>query len=160
MLNDWSHKAQAILIILPSLSQSAWNTRFYFGHQKPCMDNNTLNFDHFIVTWFILVIGWITRLQWYDKSWSLSLLGFSVTFKHLRSFCLLVAVVLRLMCCYTGMLLFLLICPVKPTTNECQKMLNKCETRNKTVFHTRLRHPEMINSVPLNSVLQIKQIGV
>ena len=30
----------AILIILPSLSQSAWNTRFYFGHQKPCMDNN------------------------------------------------------------------------------------------------------------------------
>ena len=26
--------------ILPSLSQSAWNTRFYFGHQKPCMDNN------------------------------------------------------------------------------------------------------------------------
>ena len=23
-----------------SLSQSAWNIRFYFGHQKPCMDNN------------------------------------------------------------------------------------------------------------------------
>ena len=32
--------ARAILIILPSLSQSAWNTRFHFGHQKPCMDNN------------------------------------------------------------------------------------------------------------------------
>ena len=27
--------------ILPS-SQSAWNTRFYFGHQKLCMDNNHL----------------------------------------------------------------------------------------------------------------------
>ena len=47
MLNDWSHKspgninniARAILMILPSLSQSAWNTRFYFGHQKPCMDD-------------------------------------------------------------------------------------------------------------------------
>ena len=25
--------------ILPA-SQSAWNTRFYFGHQKLCMDNN------------------------------------------------------------------------------------------------------------------------
>ena len=25
--------------ILP-VSQSAWNTRFYFGHQKLCMDNN------------------------------------------------------------------------------------------------------------------------
>ena len=45
-------------------------------------------------------------------------------------------------------------------TNESQKTLNKCETRNKTVFHTRLRHPETINSVPLNSVLRIKQIGV
>ena len=43
MLNDWSHKARAILIILPSLSQSAWNTRFNFGHQKPCMDNNMIN---------------------------------------------------------------------------------------------------------------------
>ena len=47
MLNDWSHKVRAILKntarqyqkILPS-SQSAWNTRFYFGHQKLCMDNN------------------------------------------------------------------------------------------------------------------------
>ena len=45
-------------------------------------------------------------------------------------------------------------------TNESQKTLNKCETRNKTVFHTRLRHPETINSVLLNSVLRIKQIGV
>ena len=48
MLNDRSHKVRAILKkycpgnikkILPS-SQSAWNTRFYFGHQKLCMDNN------------------------------------------------------------------------------------------------------------------------
>ena len=48
MLNDWSHKVRAILKeycpgnikkILPA-SQSAWNTRFYFGHQKLCMDNN------------------------------------------------------------------------------------------------------------------------
>ena len=22
------------------MSRSAWNTRFYFGHQKPCMDND------------------------------------------------------------------------------------------------------------------------
>ena len=49
---------------------------------------------------------------------------------------------------------------VKPGANESQKTLNKCLTRNKTVFHTRLRHPEMINSVPLNSVLRIKQTGV
>ena len=51
MLKDWSHKVRAILKeycpgnikkILPS-SQSAWNTRFYFGHQKLCMDNNTIN---------------------------------------------------------------------------------------------------------------------
>ena len=50
MLNDWSHKVRAILKkycpgnikkILPS-SQSAWNTRFYFGPQNLCMDNNTL----------------------------------------------------------------------------------------------------------------------
>ena len=49
MLNDWSHKVRAILKkycpgnikkILPS-SQSVWNTRFYFGHQKLSMDNNT-----------------------------------------------------------------------------------------------------------------------
>ena len=38
MLNDWSQKARAIIILLPSLSQSAWNTR----HQKHYMDNNTL----------------------------------------------------------------------------------------------------------------------
>ena len=49
---------------------------------------------------------------------------------------------------------------VRAATNESQKTLNKCETRNKTVFHTRLCHPETINSVPLNSVLRIKQIGV
>ena len=49
---------------------------------------------------------------------------------------------------------------LRAATNESQKTLNKCETRNKTVFHTRLRHPETINSVPLNSVLRIKQIGV
>ena len=50
MLNDWSHKVRAILKeycpgniekLLPSLSQSG-NTRFYFGHQKLCMDNNGL----------------------------------------------------------------------------------------------------------------------
>ena len=49
---------------------------------------------------------------------------------------------------------------LKPGANESKKTLNKCETRNKTVFHTRLRHPETINSVPLNSVLRIKQPGV
>ena len=48
----------------------------------------------------------------------------------------------------------------KSGANERQKTLNKCKTRNKSVFHTRLRHPERINSVPLNSVLQIKQTGV
>ena len=50
--------------------------------------------------------------------------------------------------------------PLRAATNESKKTLNKCETLNKTVFHTRLRHPETINSVPLNSVLRIKQIGV
>ena len=54
MLNDWSHKVRAILKeycpgnikkILPSLSQSG-NTRFYFGHQKLCMDNNVFSFVH------------------------------------------------------------------------------------------------------------------
>ena len=54
MLNDWSHKVRAIFKkycpanikkILPS-SQSAWNTRFYFGHQKLCMDNND-DISHF-----------------------------------------------------------------------------------------------------------------
>ena len=49
---------------------------------------------------------------------------------------------------------------LRAATDESQKTLNKCETRNKTVFHTRLRHPETINSVPLNSVLRIKQTGV
>ena len=49
---------------------------------------------------------------------------------------------------------------LRAAANESQKTLNKCETRNKTVFHTRLRHPETINSVPLNSVLRIKQTGV
>ena len=51
-------------------------------------------------------------------------------------------------------------CYFRAATNESQKTLNKCETRNKIDFHTRLRHPETINSVPLNSVLRIKQIGV
>ena len=37
--------AHAIMILLPSLSQSAWNARFYFGHQKPCMDNNNIILD-------------------------------------------------------------------------------------------------------------------
>ena len=46
---------------------------------------------------------------------------------------------------------------LKTGANESQKTLDKCETRNKTVFHTRLCHHETINSVPLNSVLRIKQ---
>ena len=50
--------------------------------------------------------------------------------------------------------------PLRAGANESQKTLNKCETRNKTVFHTRLRHSETINSVSLNSVLRIKQTGV
>ena len=45
---------------------------------------------------------------------------------------------------------------IRAATDESQKTLNKCETRNKTVFDTRLRHPETINSVPLNSVLLTK----
>ena len=49
---------------------------------------------------------------------------------------------------------------IRAATDESQKTLNKCETRNKTVFDTRLRHPETINSVPLNSVLRIKQTCV
>ena len=49
---------------------------------------------------------------------------------------------------------------LRAATDESQKTLNKCETRNKTVFDTRLRHPETINSVPLNSVLRIKQTCV
>ena len=49
---------------------------------------------------------------------------------------------------------------VRAATDESQKTLNKCETRNKSVFDTRLRHPETINSVPLNSVLRIKQTCV
>ena len=52
------------------------------------------------------------------------------------------------------------VCSIRAATDESQKTLNKCETRNKTVFDTRLRHPETINSVPLNSVLRIKQTGV
>ena len=51
-------------------------------------------------------------------------------------------------------------CCLRAATDESQKTLNKCETRNKTVFDTRLRHPETINSVPLNSVLRIKQTCV
>ena len=49
---------------------------------------------------------------------------------------------------------------LRAATDESQKTLNKCETRNKTFFDTRLRHPETINSVPLNSVLRIKQTCV
>ena len=36
---NWSHKVRAILKKYCPPSQSAWNTRFYFGHQKLCMDN-------------------------------------------------------------------------------------------------------------------------
>ena len=32
--------ARTIIILLPSLSQSAWNTRCYIGHQMPYMKNN------------------------------------------------------------------------------------------------------------------------
>ena len=42
-------------------------------------------------------------------------------------------------------------------TNKSQKTLNKCETRNKIVFHTRLRHPETINSVPLRAATDESQ---
>ena len=43
--------ARAILKkILPSLSQSAWNTRFYFGHQKLCMDKNISYFTKSVCT--------------------------------------------------------------------------------------------------------------
>ena len=49
---------------------------------------------------------------------------------------------------------------IKARRKREAKRQNKCETRNKTVFRTRLRHPETINSVPLNSVLRIKQTGV
>ena len=47
---------------------------------------------------------------------------------------------------------------VRAATDESQKTLNKCETRNKTVFYTRLRHPETINSVPLSYVCFVKQV--
>ena len=63
MLNDWSHKVRAISKkycpgniqkILPS-SQSAWNTRFYVGHQKLCMDNNMLYFIPYPIIEHILI---------------------------------------------------------------------------------------------------------
>ena len=46
---------------------------------------------------------------------------------------------------------------VKLSSNGCQETLNKCETQNKIVFHIRLRQPETINSVSLNSVSRIRQ---
>ena len=49
---------------------------------------------------------------------------------------------------------------LSPAQTSVKKTQNKCETRNKTVFHTRPCHPETINSVPLNCVLRIKQTGV
>ena len=48
----------------------------------------------------------------------------------------------------------------KPGANGRQKTLNKCETQTEIVFHIRLRHPETINSVSLNSVLRIKQTDI
>ena len=72
MLNDWSHKVRAILKkyclgnikkILPSLSQSAWNTRFYFGHQKSCMDNNNVYCSS------ELVIGYDSACSRYYITW-------------------------------------------------------------------------------------------
>ena len=49
---------------------------------------------------------------------------------------------------------------LKPSANGRQKTLNKCETQNEIVFHIRLRHPETINNVSLNSVSRIRQTGV
>ena len=81
MLNDWSHKVRAILKrycpgnikkILPC-SQSAWNTRFYFGHQNLCMDNNVqycirYAFIHhpFLchVQLTVALLTWCLRLEW------------------------------------------------------------------------------------------------
>ena len=48
----------------------------------------------------------------------------------------------------------------KPSANGRQKTRNKCETQNEIVSHIRLRHPETINSAPLNSVSRIKQTDV
>ena len=49
---------------------------------------------------------------------------------------------------------------IKSSANERQKTLHKCETQNETVFRIRLRHPETINSVSLNSVSRIRQTDV
>ena len=52
------------------------------------------------------------------------------------------------------------ICFCKARRKRESKNAKQMHTRNKTVFDTRLRHPETINSVPLNSVSRIKQTGV
>ena len=33
------------ITLFPSLSQSVWNTRFYYGHLKPYMNNNAVYFQ-------------------------------------------------------------------------------------------------------------------
>ena len=53
-----------------------------------------------------------------------------------------------------------LCCRVKPSANGRQKTLNKCETHSEIVFLIRLRHPETINSVSLNSVSRIRETDV
>ena len=53
-----------------------------------------------------------------------------------------------------------MIVSLRPSANGGKNTLNKCETQNEIVFHIRLRHPETINSVPLNSVLRIRQRDV
>ena len=45
---------------------------------------------------------------------------------------------------------------LNPSANGCQKMLNKRKTQNENVFQICLHHPETINSVSLNTVLQIR----
>ena len=71
MLNDWSHKVRAILKeycpgnikkLLPSLSQSG-NTRFYFGHQKLCMDNNIYYCKQSLSHALALIVASITTHQ-------------------------------------------------------------------------------------------------
>ena len=74
MLNDWSHNVRAIFKkycpgnikkILPS-SQSAWNTRFYFGHQKLCMDHNH-NYTRFSDIFYTFDALIYTSLSVYPK---------------------------------------------------------------------------------------------
>ena len=50
---------------------------------------------------------------------------------------------------------------LKPSANGPKKKpLNKYETQHEIVLHIRLRHPETINSISLNSVSRIGQTDV